>query len=81
LHKSTASRRRPANRDQHLKELMKEAVREVLKEEFATQGASTLPIGREFDWLEAAHQLRNRMPMTADSTPLLRSLREERARR
>ncbi len=34
-----------------------------------------------FDWLAAARQVRNRTPLSPDSTPLLRALREERASR
>ncbi len=81
MRKPAASRRRLAVRDEHLKELMKEAVREVLREELAAPMSNTSPVTGAVDWLEEARELRSRMPLTANSTPLLRSMREERALR
>ena len=35
----------------------------------------------DFDWIAAAREVRSRAPVSPDSTPLLRALREERAQR
>ena len=41
----------------------------------------TAPNQALLDWLESAAELRRRLPMTSDSTELLREIREERSNR
>ena len=62
-----------------LKELVKEAVREVLQEE-GTAPRPPASSKTEFDYIEEARRVRSQIPMSEDSTALLRSIREERAR-
>lgn len=78
LRKSAPSTRTKVWDNDALKELMKQVVREVLQEQRITPAAPTSG-NAEFDYIEEARQVRSRVPMSEDSTPLLRSIREERA--
>lgn len=78
---SRATRRQTPRRvgdmtQEELRSLIAEIIDSRLKEN-KTPSSS----GQDFDWIKAAREIRRRAPVGRNSTPLLRTLRKERAHR
>ena len=74
-----------ARRSSKVGDMSREELRDLLSqviEERLTSAERVAPHeSGGFDWIAAAREVRSRAPMSPDSTPLLRALREERAQR
>lgn len=85
---STVSKKRPrATRRQAprrvgdmTQEELRHLIAEIVDSRLAAHAAPS-PVRDDFDWIKEAREVRSRAPVGSDSTPVLRTLREERARR
>ncbi len=66
---------------EQMKQLVKQAVREVLQEERRALVEPSAATDVAADWLEEARRVRRQSPALSSSVDLVRTLREERASR
>lgn len=76
----TTRRQAPRRVGDMSQEELRSLINEIVDSRLAERGTPS-PAREDFDWIKEAREVRSRAPVGRDSTPLLRTLREERAGR